>query len=119
MNGIECPVVLNHTVTQTNGDTKAGIGIQESGNQKVLDYQIDSAGGFLLDTMLLNEPDRRGHFRAVLRQYGLLGADEDWIEAVRYDEVTGRILLISEGRSGGCKLFLADLPGPRHGNSRD
>jgi len=121
MDGIECPVVINHTVTPTNGDPEAGIGVRESGGQKAIDFLVDPVGGFLLDTVLLNEPDRRGHFRAVLRQYGLLGMDDDWIEAVRYDEVTGRILLISEGREGGLKLFLADLPRPRprHGDSRD
>ena len=119
MDGNERPVVLNHTVTPTNGDPRAGVGIQESGGQKAIDFRSHSTDGFLLDTMLLNEPNRRGHFRAALRQYGLLGVDEDWIEAIRPDEITGRILLISDGRSGRRKLFLADLPRPRLANSPD
>lgn len=34
MDGIEYPVVSNHTITPTNGDPKAGIGIQESSGHK-------------------------------------------------------------------------------------
>ena len=115
------PVVLNHTVTKVNGNPKNRIAFQWSKGRKAACVGFDPAGEeFHLETMFVDDPDKCGHFRTALRQYGLLGIDESWVDTMECDEVTGRILLvISGGDPPICKMFLADLPQPLYRNSHD
>ena len=118
------PVVLNHTVVPASGGSHDDVDLRRSKGRKgvYLGFDLDLPyEELLLYTDLLDDPDRRGHFRVALGQYELLGADEEWIKGMDHDEVTGRILFLMgfdeyrgayEEYGETCGLFITDLPRP-------
>lgn len=85
------PVVLNHTVTPTNNNSTQNL--RPKGQKKARVCPHPTLGEFRINTLLVADPGRCGHSCADLRQCGVLDGDEQSIQAMEYDEVTGRILL--------------------------
>jgi len=109
---IRYTVVLKHTVTPRNDNSTHIIPFRVKG-RKGAGFGYDPAiGGFRLDTLFVDDPDRCGHFGVFTRQHGVLDIGRQWFEKMEYDEVTGRVLFLvsEEYASTWGRLLLADLP---------
>lgn len=120
---VRYPVVLNHTVTPTNDNLTLIRG--QKGRKRACVSPCSTLREFHIETLLVDDPDKRGHFCTNLRQYGVADIVGRWTQRMEYDEVTGRILLhisgryIDNPRPDIDRLLLADLSLARHENSHD
>lgn len=106
------PVVLNHIITSYDRSPCRPILSQRSKGRKGAHLDGDD-DGFHLFTVLVDDPDRFGWFRLVLSQHELPDIDKEWVKKMEYDEVTGRILLLTADEySDTCRLCFVDLSRP-------
>ena len=109
------PIVRNHTVTPTHA--AGGNFAHSTGSRRLtlkgrkgVRFGYGSTGEeFCLSTVLVDDPNRRGHLRANLGQCGFPVVDADWVN-MEFDEVTGRILLLVRESPSTRRLFFVDLP---------
>lgn len=102
---VRYPVVLNHTVTPVDGNHSGGIAFRWSKGRRAGRIYVGFEDELHLKTVLVDDPNRSGYFCIDLRQnFWPLLIDAQWIETMEYDEVTGRILLVSGDIS--CQLLL-------------